>query len=655
MIEIRDIHKTYRMGAVDVHALRGVSLSVADGEFVALMGPSGSGKSTLMHILGLLDVPDQGAYRLNGQDVSSLSDRELAAFRARSIGFVFQPYNLLPRVSAKENVALPLIYSDQQNPASPKELLDRVGLGDRLDHAPNKLSGGQQQRVAIARALVNRPPILMADEPTGNLDSRSAVEILGILRDLHASGLTVIIVTHDPEVAARAERVITIRDGRVVGDAPAPGKVHHALPSKTDLAGASAGKGRKGWARRLVEGFSMMRQAFRALAANKTRAFLSMLGVLIGTGAVISVLALGTGAKKSVEERIGAMGANLLVLRPGRIEARGVAMEVGAASRLSLADVEAIRSEVAGVRTVAPTVGGGAQATFGGKNWRTQIVGTVPAYAPMRNLTVAAGRFLEDEDARTRARVAVIGATVSRELFGGVNPVGQSIRVNRVAFEVIGVLAESGTGFRFDPNDQIIIPVTTAMRRMLGRDYVDTIEIQATDGDVLAAVETKAVELMRQRHRISPEEEEPFRVFNMADIQKTILDTSRTLSMLLAGIGAISLLVGGIGIMNIMLVSVTERTREIGIRKAIGARRSDILVQFLVEAVVISVCGGVLGILTGWSISVAMSRFAGWAVSVTAPTVLLATVFSALVGVIFGLWPARKAARLNPIEALRYE
>ena len=651
MIELRDIYKTYRMGSVDVHALRGVSLRVERGEFVALMGPSGSGKSTLMHILGLLDSPDRGTYEFNGQDVSRLSDRELAAFRARSIGFVFQQYNLLPRISARGNVALPLIYSGHPEPASPKDLLERVGLGDRMDHAPNKLSGGQQQRVAIARALVNRPPILMADEPTGNLDSRSAEEILALLQDLQASGLTVMIVTHDADVAARAGRVLTIRDGQIVRDAPAAGRTTARPPPPP----AEAVPHRKYRARRLREGSAMFGQAFRALSANKTRTFLSMLGVLIGTAAVIAVLALGAGAKQSVVERIGAMGANLLVLRPGRVETRGVAVEGGAASRLSLADVEAIKAEVPGVKDAVPTVGGGAQATFGGRNWRTQIVGTAPPYAGMRNLKPAVGRFLVEEDLHTRARVTVIGATVARELFGGINPIGQTLRVNRMAFEVVGVLQESGTGFRFDPNDQIVVPVTTALRRMLGRDYVDTIEIQAADAATLSGVQTNAVELMRRRHRISPEEEEPFRVFNMADIQQTILDTSRTLSLLLASIGAISLLVGGIGIMNIMLVSVTERTREIGIRKAIGARRSDILAQFLVEAMVISVLGGALGIALGWGISFAMSRFAGWAVSVSAFTVLLACAFSALVGIVFGLWPARKASRLNPIEALRYE
>ncbi|OQA25786.1 MAG: Macrolide export ATP-binding/permease protein MacB [Verrucomicrobia bacterium ADurb.Bin345] len=655
MIDVRDIHKTYRMGSVDVHALRGVSLQVKQGEFVALMGPSGSGKSTLMHILGLLDTPDRGTYQLNGRDVSSLTDRELAAVRARSIGFVFQQYNLLARVSAKGNVALPLIYSDHPDPASPEELLQRVGLGDRMNHAPNELSGGQQQRVAIARALINRPPILMADEPTGNLDSRSAVEILGLLRDLHASGLTVLIVTHDPEVAARTERIVTIRDGRIIGDAPTPARSPRKAASSPAPSATHGGTHRKAWYRRWIEGAALVRQAFRALSANKTRTFLSMLGVLIGTAAVIAVLALGGGAKKSVEERIGAMGAHLLVLRPGRADVRGVVMDAGAVSRLRLEDVDALKAAVEGVKDAVPTVSGSAQATFGGRNWRTQVLGTAPAYVSMRNLTVVTGRFLDEADLQMRKRVAVIGSTVARELFGGMNPVGQSLRINRIAFEVVGVLADSGMEFRQDPNDRVLIPVTTAMRRMLGRDYVDAIEIQADNGDVISGVEKEAVEVMKRRHRIGPEVEEPFRVFNMADIQQTIRDTSRTMSLLLAGIGAISLLVGGIGIMNIMLVSVTERTREIGIRKAVGAKGSDILVQFLVESMVISVLGGGMGIALGWGISIAMSRAAGWAVSVSLQTVALACAFSALVGVVFGVWPARKASRLNPIEALRYE
>jgi macrolide transport system ATP-binding/permease protein len=651
MIEIKDIHKTYRLGSVDVLALRGVSLRIESGEFVAIIGPSGSGKSTLMHLLGLLDTPDQGTFLFDHHDVALMDENALAELRARSIGFVFQQFNLLPRVSARENVALPLIYRNEAPTQSPEELLCRVGLGDRMEHAPNELSGGQQQRVAIARALANGPQILMADEPTGNLDSASSAEILRILRELNAGGLTVIIVTHDPDIAAQARRIITIRDGRVVEDvtrAPTPARAPDVRPPITLVR-------RSRWYRSGQELSSMLRQAVRALTANKTRAFLSMLGVLIGVAAVIAVMALGAGAKKAVQERISSMGANLLILRPGHQESRGVAMEAGSVSRLTLADAVAVADELPMVTASAPTVNGSAQVTYGGANRRTSVLGSTPAYAPMRDTMPTIGRFIVDEDVRNRSLVAAIGLTVARQLFGSENPVGKTIRLNRVSFEVVGVLPEKSAGFRSDPNDQVIIPITTAMRRLLGRDYVDSIEMQVNEASRLKEAETESVALMYRRHRISEDAEDAYEIRNMADLQKAMNATGQTMSILLTSIGAISLLVGGIGIMNIMLVSVTERTREIGLRKAVGARGADILIQFLVEALVVSAMGGLLGIGLGVATSLAMSKLAGWTVTVSVSTVGVAFGFAALVGVVFGLWPARKAAQLDPIRALRYE
>ena len=653
MIEIRDLHRTYRIGSVDVHALRGVSLDIAEGEFVAIIGPSGSGKSTLMHVLGLLDSPDRGRFIFQGRDVLTLSENQRAELRSRSIGFVFQQFNLLPRVSARENVALPLIYRAERPAQTPEDLLRQVGLGDRMAHAPNELSGGQQQRVAIARALMNGPCIVMADEPTGNLDSASSADLLRLLHELNARGLTVILVTHDPDIAAKARRIITIRDGLIVEDVRRGAPVEPTAPAQTPVAPVPVQRrGRLG--RSGLELASLLRQAVRALGANKVRTFLSMLGVLIGVAAVIAVMALGGGAKKAVEDRISTMGANLLILRPGHMASRGVSMGMGEVSRITLADAEALGQEVPSLAAVAPTVSGGAQVTYGGANWRTSVLGTSPSYAGLRDMKPTIGRFISEEDVRTRALVAVLGLTVARELFGTENPIGRTIRMNRVSFEVIGLLPEKSPGFR-DPNDQVILPITTAMRRLLGLDYVHTLELQVREAGLLAEAESQAKALMRQRHRVGEENADAYEVRNMADLQRAISATGETMSVLLTSIGAISLLVGGIGIMNIMLVSVTERTREIGLRKAVGARRSDILAQFLVEAVAVGAIGGLFGIGLGVGAALAMTRFAGWTVTISAPTVAVAFGFAVLVGVVFGLWPARKASRLDPINALRYE
>ena len=651
MIQTSNLCKTYRVGEVEVQALRDVNLTVQPGEFVAIMGPSGSGKSTLMHLLGLLDVPDAGSYRLAGREIRGLSEDQLAVLRARTIGFVFQQFNLLPRMSALENALLPLLYasgsSNGSGPSRPRHLLEQVGLGQRLHHTPAQLSGGQQQRVAIARALVNRPQVIFADEPTGNLDSASSDEILEILSELNRQGITVILVTHEPEVAARAQRVIRMKDGRVQSDE----RTRPAAPS----APAPSAPDPKAPTLALREISDHFRQALRSLMANKVRSGLSTLGILIGVAAVIAMLALGSGASASIEARLASMGSDLLMLRSGSRQLRGVALESGAVARLTLEDAAAIAAEVPGVLHTAPSVNGRGQVVYANRNWNTQIQGTVPEYASMRASVPVLGRFFDTEEVRRRARVAVIGMTAARELFGGSNPVGETVKINRVSFQVIGLLPEKGsTGWR-DQDDVVVIPISTAMRRLLGKDYVDSIDIEGADASVLPAVETAVNDLLYRRQRIPASRRDAFEIRNMAEMQEALSETNRTMTMLLASIAVISLLVGGIGIMNIMLVSVTERTREIGLRKAVGARRRDILGQFLVEAVVVSVTGGVIGILLGWLITLGMSQLAGWAAQVSAGAVALSFLFSAAVGVVFGLWPARKAAGLNPIEALRYE
>jgi len=651
MIELKDIHKTYRMGETTVYALRGVSLRIEPGEFVAITGPSGSGKSTLMHVIGLLDVPDSGSYRLFDREVAHLEEDDLAVLRREAIGFIFQQFNLLPRVDADENVAMPLIYSRHRLDLTRADaLLTQVGLKERVHHKPNELSGGQQQRVAIARALVNEPRIILADEPTGNLDTASQQEILAVLRELNRRGITIVMVTHEEEVAREARRRIRIRDGMVQSDE----RTSAEPPAATATAAGSRVSPSERW--RLGEAGEHLRQGLRALAANKVRTALSMLGILIGVAAVVAMLALGRGAQQAIEAQLASLGSNMLMLRPGAVTVGGVAQEAGATSRLTIEDVATLREHVSGIKEAAPNVTGRVRATFANKNWNTLVRGTAPAYAYMRASNPQIGRFFTEEENQRRARVALVGLTVVRELFGDQNPVGEMIKLNKVNFQVIGVLpAKGATGFQ-DQDDVVVIPVLTAMHRLLGKEYVDYIDIEAASPADLQPVTDATIKVMIAHHKVPPsQQQDAFQIRNLADIQSALTESSRTMSVLLSVIAAISLLVGGIGIMNIMLVSVTERTREVGLRKAVGATRRDILWQFLVEAVVVSLTGGLAGIASGWVVTETLSKFAGWTTSISVGAVALAFFFSAGIGIVFGIYPARKAARLNPIVALRYE
>jgi macrolide transport system ATP-binding/permease protein len=652
MIHVENIRKAYQMGEVEVRALDGVSLKIEQGEYVAIIGASGSGKSTLMHILGLLDVPESGTFEIDGHDVMKFSDTELAAFRNRVMGFVFQQFNLLKRTSALENVGLPLIYArNGKTPAAARKMLELVGLADRVTHHPNELSGGQQQRVAIARALVNDPSIIFADEPTGNLDSKSAREIMEVLGELHARGLTIVLVTHDSNVANHAQRIIEIKDGKILADFQNPdAPVVPEVEKSDEMAKASKGLGLHA----IRESYILVKQSVRSLLANKVRTALSTLGIMIGVAAVITTVAIGNGSKMAVEQQMSRLGSNLLVLYPQRRSRGGVRQAQGAVSRLNEADTRAIREEVAHVTRVSSTVTQNSQLKAGNMNWNCRVQGVDTDYEEMRFYQPQLGRFFTEQEYNSRSRVALLGLTPVRELFGGENPVGREIKIDRQSFRIIGVLPEKGSSGYRDSDDTVLIPLTTAMRRLFGKKYVERIEIQIDASENMERAQADILALMAKRHRTGTKEN-PFQIRNLAEIQDMVSETNKIMSLLLASIASIALVVGGIGIMNIMLVSVTERTREIGLRKALGARRKDVLMQFLIEALIISFFGGCLGIALGSVASLLTEHFAGMQVLIEKDSILLAFIFSAVIGVVFGIWPARKAAALNPIAALRYE
>ncbi len=651
LLEAEHISKIYKIGDVEVRALQDISLSIEKGDFVAIMGPSGSGKSTLMHLLGFLDSPDTGHFRLLGKETAGLREEEYAFLRNRAIGFVFQQFNLMSRSSAAENVALPLLYSEsrKENLDIPRELLKKVGLGERINHRPNELSGGQQQRVAIARALANNPYMILADEPTGNLDSKAGKEIMEIFRDLHRQGMTIALVTHDENLAAQAERVIRMSDGRIVSDEKIQSFEKKDLEIPEFNHGTSSRK--KYSIGELKEHF---RQASRVLLNNKLRSALSMLGVLIGVACVITMLALGRGAGESIREDLSKMGSNLLIIRPGSIKVRGASVDASTATRFTVEDAKAM-TQILTVSKVSPQVRGSAQLVFGDKNWSSRVMGVVPEYASMKNQEPVSGRFFTNDENQSRQRVALIGKTVKDNLFGSEDPVGRTIRINRVSFQILGVLPSLGSSGFQDEDDVVLIPLMTAMRRLLGKEYVDQIDVEVVSLDKMSEAQEEINQLIIRRHRLTPDKYDSFFIRNMADLQAAIQNTTRTFSVLLGSVAAISLVVGGIGIMNIMLVSVKERTREIGLRKALGATPDDILTQFLVEAVLVTFVGGLAGIFLASGISWTIATFANWKMIITPTSLILAFAFSAGVGIVFGLWPAKQAAMLDPIRALRYE
>jgi len=638
LIDIHDVARHYQSGDTTVRALDGLSLQIGAGEFVAIMGQSGSGKSTLMNILGCLDRPTGGYYRIHGIDVAGLDSDALAALRRRTFGFVFQRYNLLSTATAEENVAIPGLYEGlprAKRQSRARELLTRLGLGDRADHRPSQLSGGQQQRVAIARALMNDPPVILADEPTGALDSRSGEDVMNLLKSLHAEGRTIILITHDENVAAHAHRIIRIHDGKITEDNGNALKKDSSVPrAQGDGAGL------------LADAAESFVTALRALRVNMFRTALTLLGIIIGVAAVVTMMAVGNGSKQKVLDQISALGTNVLTIRPGVAGFRGS----GDMATLTPEDAEAVAG-LGNLEVVVPERSGRATLRHGSLDYATSVSGVGVGMPVVRDWPLQRGTFFNERDMAANAAVIVLGKTVAGTLFPyGEDPIGKYVLVRNIPFEVIGVMAEKGAmPWGGDQDDAAFVPLTTGLVRLFGQNYVSNITVKVADVNLIDATQAEISQLLITRHRT-----EDFMIRNTASIMEMATATQNTLTVLLGAVAAISLLVGGIGVMNIMLVSVTERTREIGIRMATGARMRDIMLQFNIEAAVVCIIGGLLGLALGFGAGFGISLLDVSVVFSPAPAIL-AFSSAVLTGILFGYLPARKAARMDPVVALATE
>ncbi|CAB3973026.1 macrolide export ATP-binding/permease MacB [Burkholderia cenocepacia] len=680
LLKLAAVTRRFPAGDKDVVVLNNVNLSIHAGEIVAIVGASGSGKSTLMNILGCLDHPSEGTYTVGGRDTHMLDSDELAQLRREHFGFVFQRYHLLPHVDAVANLEMPAIYAGTpraERHARARELLARLGLADRAHHRPGQLSSGQQQRVSIARALMNGGQVILADEPTGALDTKSGQDVIRILHELNALGHTIVIVTHDKAVARHAKRIIEISDGEIVADRPnrhyaealaeagvdaaeaaeanepeasaLPARDHRDTPPPPAPVDTDAHPEPGTRTRRFAAGSGRFAEACRmawiALVSHRLRTLLTMLGIIIGITSVVSIVAIGEGAKRYMLDEIGSIGTNTINIYPGTDwgDSRADAIQT-----LVPADVAAL-AEQPYVDSATPETSRTLLLRYRNVDVNALVSGVGDRFFQARGMRFALGVAFDEDAVRRQVQVAVIDQNTRRKLFGATrNPIGEVILVDNVPCVVIGVTADKKSAFGSVKSLNVWVPYTTASGRLFGQRYLDSITVRVRDGQPSAAAEKSLEKLMTQRHG-----RKDFFTYNMDSVVKTVEKTGQSLTLLLSLIAVISLVVGGIGVMNIMLVSVTERTREIGIRMAVGARQSDILQQFLVEAVLVCLLGGTIGIALSFGLGALFSMFvAQWKMVFSAGAIVTAFVCSTLTGVIFGFMPARNASRLDPIDAL---
>lgn len=671
LLEVKQLVREFPAGEQTVQILKGIDLKIYAGELVAIVGQSGSGKSTLMNILGCLDKPTTGSYLVNGRETQQLSADELAQLRREYFGFIFQRYHLLGDLTASGNVEVPAVYAGieaEQRHQRSAELLSELGLGERLHHRPNQLSGGQQQRVSIARALMNGGDVILADEPTGALDKKSGIEVMRILRELNAKGHTIILVTHDANVAKNATRIIEISDGVIISDrANVPENVYQQEDVTTETALENTPSTTSPQAKvkstshtqqklkvntwqafidRFAEAFRM---ALFAMNAHRMRTFLTMLGIIIGIASVVSVVALGNGTQQKILDDISSMGTNTITVFQGR----GFGDNSRTANRRTLvpADADALAQQPY-VEAVSPLVSTNQTARYQEIEATASIEGVSADYFNVQGLKFAQGQSFNQTDTIQLAQNAVIDENTRKAFFANSNPVGQVIFLGKLPVRIVGVLEAQKKSMMSSDSLTVYLPYSTVMSRILGQAHVRNIVVRVKDEYPSAVAENAILALLEQRHNAQD-------VFtqNSDSIREMVEETTQTMTLLVSAIAVISLVVGGIGVMNIMLVSVTERTQEIGVRMAVGARQSDILQQFLIEAVLVCLIGGILGVLFAFAVGQVFNTMAGgeFMMAYSTTSIISAFVCSSLIGIIFGFLPANNASKLDPVVALSRE